>query len=112
MVEIFDNDVVYQERFKDYMPEYMRDPIDYYISHNIQPKVVKYNVGVYPIHNGIPIDVSPILFEEGDNLDVKMNIQRIGLVDFNEYMQFLHEAYKVQNLNLHNEYGGTWSFMI
>jgi len=35
MVEIFDNDEVYQERFKDVMPEYMRDPIDYYISHNI-----------------------------------------------------------------------------
>ena len=74
MVEIFDNDEVYQERFKDILPEYMRDPIDYYISHNIQPKVIKYNVGVYPIHNGIPIDISPILFEEGDNLDVKMNI--------------------------------------
>lgn len=94
------------------MPEYMRDPVDYYITHNIQPQVYKYNVGIHPIHNGIPIDLSPILFEEGDNLDVKMSIQRAGQVDFNEYMQFLHEAYKVQNINVENEYTGTWSFKI
>jgi hypothetical protein len=37
MLEVFDNDDVYQERFKDAMPEYMRDPVDYYITHNIQP---------------------------------------------------------------------------
>jgi hypothetical protein len=74
MVEIFDNDQVYQERFKQMMPEYMKDPVDYYISHNIQPQVIKYTVGIFPIHNGIPIDHSPILFEEGDNLDVKMAI--------------------------------------
>jgi hypothetical protein len=69
-------------------------------------------VGIYPIHNGIPIDHSPILFEEGDNLDVKMSIQKVGNVGFNEYMQFLHEAYKVQNINIDNEYAGTWSVMI
>lgn len=55
----------------------------------------KYTIGIHPIHNGIPIVMSPILFEEGDNLDVKMSIQRSGQVEFNEYMQFLHEAYKV-----------------
>ena len=32
MVEIFDNDHVYQERFKEYQPQYMKDPIDYYNS--------------------------------------------------------------------------------
>jgi hypothetical protein len=112
MVEIFDNDQVYQERFSELLPEYMRDPVDYYNSHNIQPQVFKYHVGIYPEHNGIPIDESPILFEQGDNLDLKMSIQRVGQVDFGEYMQFLHEAYKVQNLNIENNYSGTWSFQI
>jgi len=56
MVEIFDNDTVYQERFKEYMPEYMKDPIDYYNSQGIKPVVFKYNVGIYPIHNGIPVN--------------------------------------------------------
>ena len=35
MLEIFDNDELYQERFKEILPEYMRDPVDYYISHKI-----------------------------------------------------------------------------
>ena len=86
MVEVFDNDEIYQERFKEVLPEYMRDPVDYYISHNIQPQVFRYNVCIYPIHNGIPIDHSPILFEEGDNMDVKMGIQKVGEVGFSEYM--------------------------
>ena len=86
MVEIFDDDKIYQERFKEIMPEYMRDPIDYYKTHNINPKVIKYNIGTFPIHNGIPIQYSPILFEEGDDLEVKYSVQRVGFVGFNEYM--------------------------
>lgn len=112
MVEIFDNDTVYQERFKEFLPEYMNDPTDYYNSHGIKPLVFKYHIGIYPIHNGIPVYGSPILFEEGDSLDLKMGIQRVGLVSFNEYMQFLHEAYKVKNSNIENDFSGTWKFLI
>jgi len=49
----------------------MKDPIDYYISHKIQPQVFKYVVGIYPVLNGMFIDQSPILFERGDSLEVK-----------------------------------------
>lgn len=35
MVEVFDDDMFYQERFRNVLPEYMKDPIDYYISHKI-----------------------------------------------------------------------------
>ena len=43
MVETFEDDMVYQERFKDYFkPDYMRDPIDYYLTHKIRPKVIQY----------------------------------------------------------------------
>ncbi len=35
LVEVFDDDMFYQERFKNVLPEYMRDPIDYYVSHKI-----------------------------------------------------------------------------
>ena len=37
MVEVFDNDELYNERFRNVLPEYMRDPVDYYVSHGIQP---------------------------------------------------------------------------
>ncbi len=97
MCEVFENDEIYQERFKDYFkPDYMKDPIDYYLSHRIKPNVTQYQMGIYPILNGIFIDHSPILFEKGDHLDIKYTIQRLGKVEFNNYMMFLHEAYKSQ----------------
>ena len=72
---------------------------------------MKYVVGLYPIINGVGLDYSPILFEPGDTYDVRYDITRYGQVDFNEYMTFLHEAYKSDSLNIHNTYAGTWTFM-
>ena len=64
MVECFESDEIYLERFKDYyQPQYMKDPIDYYLTHKVVPKVVKYTVGIYPVLNGVFIDYAPILFE-------------------------------------------------
>jgi len=89
----------------------MKDPIDYYLTHKITPKVVKYQVGLYPILNGVFVDHAPILFEQGDHLDIKFKMMRQGNVEFNRYMRFLHEAYKSDSVNLDNEFAGTWSFM-
>lgn len=61
--------------------------------------------------NGIFIDHAPILFEKGDHLDIKYTMQRIGKVEFNNYMMFLHEAYKSDSQNIDNEYAGSWSFV-
>ena len=69
-------------------------------------------MGIHPILNGRFVDHSPILFEPGDHLGVKYFIQRHGRMDFNEYMKFLHEAYKCSAINLDNEYSGTWSFVV
>ena len=52
----------------------MKDPIDFYLVNKIVPKVVKYQVGIYPVLNGVFIDYSPILFETGDHLDIKYMI--------------------------------------
>ena len=35
MVEVFEKDEVYQERFTSFSPDYMKDPVDYYLMHNI-----------------------------------------------------------------------------
>ena len=113
MCEIFEDDVLYQARYKDqFRPEYMKDPIDFYLVNKIVPKVIRYEVGIYPVLNGVFIDYSPILFETGDHLDIKYSIQRQGPVDFNTYMRFLHEAYKSEKLNLDNDFAGNWSFMV
>ena len=90
----------------------MKDPIDFYLVNKIVPKVIKYQVGIFPVLNGVFIDYSPILFEQGDHLDVRYSIQRTGSVEFNTYMRFLHEAYKSEKINLENEFGGSWSFMV
>eukprot|EP00354_Favella_ehrenbergii_P006016 CAMPEP_0170478460 /NCGR_PEP_ID=MMETSP0123-20130129/19470_1 /TAXON_ID=182087 /ORGANISM="Favella ehrenbergii, Strain Fehren 1" /LENGTH=399 /DNA_ID=CAMNT_0010750711 /DNA_START=255 /DNA_END=1453 /DNA_ORIENTATION=- len=92
-------------RYKDqFRPDYMKDPVDFYLVNKIKPKVIRYQVGIYPVLNGVFIDYSPILFETGDHLDIKYTIQRQGPVDFNTYMRFLHEAYKSEKLNLDNDY--------
>ena len=113
MVEIFENDELYQARFAEqFRPDYMKDPIDFYLMNKIRPKVIRYSVGIYPVLNGVFIDYSPTLFETGDHLDVKYSIQRVGPMEFNDYMKFLHEAYKSEKLNLENDYAGSWSFMV
>lgn len=113
MVEIFDDDVLYQARYADqFRPDYMKDPIDFYLVNKIVPKVIKYQVGIYPVLNGVFIDYSPVLYEAGDHLDIRYSIQRHGPVDFNTYMRFLHEAYKSEKLNLENDFAGSWSFMV
>jgi hypothetical protein len=56
------------------------------------------------------IDYSPILYEPGDIFELKYSMHKYGNVDFNEYMQFLHEAYKSESFNVENEYSGTWAF--
>jgi hypothetical protein len=93
-----------------FLPAYMQDPIDYYLTHKIKPRVIRYDVNINPILNGLFIDHVPILYEEGDHLELKYSVQRSGNVPFNEYMQFLHEAYKCSNLNIENNYSGSWSF--
>ena len=73
IIEAFDVDSenqIYQEKNLNMYGEYIKDPTDYFLTHNIQPKVYKYQVGVYPVLNGKFIDYSPILFEKGDTLDV------------------------------------------
>jgi hypothetical protein len=90
----------------------MVDPIDFYLTHKITPKVTRFQLGLFPSLNGIFIDHAPILFEKGDHLDVKYSIQRVGKLNFTSYMGFLHEVYKQQNMALENEYSGTWSFKV
>lgn len=113
MVEVLEDEMIdYDEKFREVLPQYNKDPIDFYISHGIKPQVYKYHISLLPILNGRYIDFSPILFEPGDSLDVKLIMQRHGTVDFNEYMRFLHEAYKSETINVENEYSGTWSFVM
>lgn len=54
----------------------------------------------------------PVLFEKGDIFDIRYQIKKEGLISFDEYMFFLHEAFTSDNLNVENPYSGTWQFHI
>jgi hypothetical protein len=113
MFEQFENDDIYLDRFRNYYnPEELKDIIDYYLQHKVKPNVTQYSVNLVPLVNGIHMNSSPVLYETGDHLDVKYSIQRIGRVDFNTYMRYLHESYKLPELNINNEFSGGWSFII
>lgn len=113
MFEMFENDDIYLDRFRNYYnPDDLKDIIDTYLQHQIVPNVTQYNVQVFPTINGVAVDKSPILYEPGDFYEVKYRIQRVGKVDFNEYMRYLHESYKSQIQNLNNEFSGGWSFSV
>lgn len=105
--------MLYNERAKEeYLPDYMQDPISYYLHRQVTPTVFKYSVKIIPVHNGVVTDFSPILFEKGDHLDIMYTFTREGPVNFNTYMQFMHEAYKSDELNLSNAYSGSWSLVV
>jgi len=74
MVEVFDDDSFYKQRVSKLLPDYMHDPIDYYHQNKLRPTVVKYSVGIFPILNDVFVDYSPLLFEQGDNLELRYSI--------------------------------------
>ena len=61
-----------------FLPADMKDPIDLYLTHKIKPRVIQYDVKINPILNGLFIDHVPILYEEGDHLELTYAIQRVG----------------------------------
>ena len=75
MFEQFENDEIYLDRFRNYYnPEELKDIIDYYLTHNVQPNVTQYSVQIAPFLNGAFLEKSPVLYETGDFLEIKYKI--------------------------------------
>lgn len=47
-------------------------------------------------------------FMAGDQIEVKYKFKKIGKPFFIDYMNFLHEAYKFDTMNIDFSYAGTW----
>jgi len=110
MVERIDDVANYKQKLKGSIinPKF-NDIMDYYERSKIKPNVSKYTVTVNRKLNGVnmPNNMS-IFYEPKDHLEYSYNIYRKGKVDYKEYMQFLHEAYKGMYKNVENEYSGSW----
>lgn len=50
--------------------------------------------------NGVYVGNSQFNVNKGDQIDVKYNFNKLGKPTFLDYMNFLHEAYKFDTLNV------------
>lgn len=48
------------------------------------------------------------VFREGDLLNIEYNLIKLGEADFKDYMNFLHDCYKHEDINLELTYAGAW----
>lgn len=90
--------------------EEVRDEIDYYTKiKKLVNKVYKYECFVYQFVNGALQKNGNFEFHEGDVVEVKYSLNSCGKPSFTDYMNFLHEAYKADSLNIDLTYAGIWT---
>eukprot|EP01017_Pseudomicrothorax_dubius_P050461 TRINITY_DN9566_c0_g1_i2.p1 TRINITY_DN9566_c0_g1~~TRINITY_DN9566_c0_g1_i2.p1 ORF type:complete len:630 (-),score=137.85 TRINITY_DN9566_c0_g1_i2:37-1926(-) len=88
----------------------VRDEFDYYTK--VKPfknRVVKYDFHIYPYINGVLQQTSSFNLSEGDQVDIKYHVEKFGSTSFADYMSFLHEAYKMETIQLELAYSGVWA---
>ena len=70
-------------------------------------KVLKYEFLLKPSINGIEY-VNPVSFRKTDLISIKYKLRCIGEADFGDYMNFLHDCYKHEEVNVEVNYSGAW----
>jgi len=61
-----------------------------------------------PFINGVEGKSSHFSLMPGDQIEVKYKFKNLGKPNFIDYMNFLHEAYKFDTMNLDLSYSGAW----
>jgi hypothetical protein len=88
----------------------IKDEMDYYTKFNkFNNKVFKYELFVYPFINGVQQKMSNFQFQKHDQIEVKYKFLSCGSPSFFDYMNFLHDAYKMETINLDLSYSGIWA---
>lgn len=87
--------------------EGIEDEFDYYEA--FHPGKTAYTLGrrMYPYINGI-LQKEPVFLETGDRFSVKQLKYEKGIMGFNEYMYFLHSAYKIDTIVHNRDFAGLW----
>lgn len=70
-------------------------------------KVLKYEFLLKPEINGIEY-CYPIIFRKNDLISIKYKLRSLGQADFGDYMNFLHDCYKHEEINIEINYSGAW----
>ena len=79
----------------------MKDEMDYYNKYmKNKNKIYKYDFFVYPFINGVQQKMNNFIFQKNHQIEVKYKFVNCGTPSFVDYMNFLHDAYKLETLNL------------
>ena len=87
----------------------IKDEMDYYTKYQkFKNKLYKYEFFIYPFINGVQQKMNNFTFQKHHQIEVKYKFQNCGTPSFVDYMNFLHDAYKMDTLNLDLSYAGIW----
>lgn len=105
-IERFDKFEEFKQSFSK-NPEGIHNIYDYYKIN--KPNAFAYAFGrkLFPYLNGIR-HKEPIFFEPGDKFEFSQYKYKKGLMEYHEYLNFLHNAYKEDGMLLFREYFGIW----
>lgn len=106
----YDMDTYGQENLV-YESEELRHEYDFYtkVWKDRPRKVFKYDFNISVIINGIPQSLnSTYKIQRDDTIEIKYFLERAGVPDFNDYMNFLHEAFKMETDTISVNYAGIW----
>jgi hypothetical protein len=111
-VELFEQQTKWEEKGNLLKPTpEIKDEYDYYTKYakqSQQNKIFKFEYHIMPFINGIQLKSSNFSLMPGDQIEVKYKFKNLGKPNFIDYMNFLHEAYKFDTLNLDLSYSGAW----
>ena len=87
--------------------KYINDEVDYYNGFFPGKTAYVFCRRIFPYINGI-LQKEPVFLEDGDKLTFKQIKFNKGMMKFQDYMYFLHHAYKLDSLTYHKDFIGVW----
>ncbi|CAD8073787.1 unnamed protein product [Paramecium sonneborni] len=85
----------------------LKNEYDYYTKHPLKNKVLKYEFLLKPEFNGVEYTY-PTIFRKNDLISIQYKLRSLGQADFGDYMNFLHDCYKHEEINIEINYSGAW----
>ncbi|OMJ95936.1 hypothetical protein SteCoe_488 [Stentor coeruleus] len=85
----------------------IEDEIDFYNAFFPGKTAYAMSRRIFPYINGM-MQKEPIFLEKGDKFTFKWIKYNKGTMKFQDYMYFLHHAYKIESATYHKEFIGTW----
>ena len=89
--------------------EEVKDEFDYFTKiSKFSNRVYKFEFHIYVYVNGILQKYPGHEITKGDQIEIKYRFEKCGKAVFHDYMNFLHEAYKMDSINIDASYVGAW----